>query len=99
MPETVWAIHNFEAEAEDEISFNIGEPIVVLQKDELYQDGWWEVRAKKNLHGCHSHSRGTITEPLCNLAHTNREWAGHGANRQATGSTGPVLGPRYCSPT
>ncbi len=46
MPETVWAIHNFEAEAEDEISFNIGEPIIVLQKDELYQDGWWEVRAK-----------------------------------------------------
>ncbi|KAI1313911.1 polar growth protein [Mortierella claussenii] len=42
MPETVWAIHNFEAEAEDEISFHIGEPIVVLQKDELYQDGWWE---------------------------------------------------------
>jgi len=43
MPETVWAIHNFEAEAEDEISFHIGEPIVVLQKDDLYQDGWWEV--------------------------------------------------------
>ncbi|KAK3815826.1 MAG: hypothetical protein J3R72DRAFT_427490 [Linnemannia gamsii] len=42
MPETVWAIHNFEAEAEDEISFHIGEPITVLQKDDLYQDGWWE---------------------------------------------------------
>ncbi|KAF9333708.1 polar growth protein [Linnemannia elongata] len=42
MPETVWAIHNFEAEAEDEISFHIGEPIIVLQKDDLYQDGWWE---------------------------------------------------------
>ncbi|KAG0212922.1 polar growth protein [Mortierella sp. GBA30] len=42
MSETVWAIHNFEAEAQDEISFNIGEPIIVLQKDELYQDGWWE---------------------------------------------------------
>ncbi|KAF9084850.1 polar growth protein, partial [Mortierella sp. AD031] len=42
MSETVWAIHNFEAEAEDEISFHIDEPIIVLQKDELYQDGWWE---------------------------------------------------------
>ncbi|KAG0334936.1 polar growth protein [Podila humilis] len=42
MPETYWAIHNFEAEAEDEISFHIGEPIVITQKDELYQDGWWE---------------------------------------------------------
>ena len=47
MPETVWAIHNFEAEAEDEISFHIGEPIIINQKDELYQDGWWEVRKKK----------------------------------------------------
>ncbi|KAF9430941.1 polar growth protein [Podila epigama] len=44
MEETVYAIHNFEAEAEDEISFHIGEPIVVVQKDELYQDGWWEGR-------------------------------------------------------
>ena len=44
MAETVWAIHNFEAEAEDEISFHIGEPITVLHRDELYQDGWWEVR-------------------------------------------------------
>lgn len=44
MTETVWAIHNFDAEADDEISFHIDEPIIVLQKDELYQDGWWEVR-------------------------------------------------------
>src|SRR5690349_4516318 len=78
MPETVWAIHNFEAEAEDEISFNIGEPIIVLQKDELYQDGWWEVR--QNWHRRHAHSRGTLMEPLCNLALINREWAGHGVN-------------------
>ncbi|KAF9934966.1 polar growth protein [Linnemannia zychae] len=42
MSETVWAIHNFEAEADDEISFNVDEPIIVLQKDEQYQDGWWE---------------------------------------------------------
>lgn len=48
MPETVWAIHNFEAEADDEISFHIGEPIVILQKDELYQDGWWEVSNPPN---------------------------------------------------
>ncbi|KAF9978078.1 polar growth protein [Actinomortierella ambigua] len=42
MAETVWAIHKFEAEADDEISFNVDEPIIVTQKDELYQDGWWE---------------------------------------------------------
>jgi len=48
MPETVWAIHNFEAEADDEISFHIGEPIIITQKDELYQDGWWEVSNPPN---------------------------------------------------
>ncbi|KAG0057232.1 polar growth protein [Gryganskiella cystojenkinii] len=53
MPETVWAIHNFEAEAEDEISFHIGEPIIVVQKDELYQDGWWE-RVANALGGAES---------------------------------------------
>jgi len=47
MSETVWAIHNFEAEAEDEISFLVDEPIIVLQKDEMYQDGWWEVSRER----------------------------------------------------
>ncbi|KAG0340250.1 hypothetical protein BG000_000322 [Podila horticola] len=51
MPETVWAVHNFEAEADDEISFHIGEPIVILQKDELYQDGWWECTETQKAHG------------------------------------------------
>lgn len=42
--ETVIGTHNFVAENEDEISFRIGEVIVVLEKDEGYQDGWWQVR-------------------------------------------------------
>ncbi|KAI8393937.1 uncharacterized protein BYT42DRAFT_552768 [Radiomyces spectabilis] len=44
MLEIVYAVHNFEAENEDEIAFGIGEPIVVLEKDEKYQDGWWQGR-------------------------------------------------------
>lgn len=39
----VYAIHNFEAENEDEINFLVGEPITVLEKDEKYLDGWWQV--------------------------------------------------------
>jgi len=39
----VYAIHNFEAENEDEINFQVGEPITVLEKDEKYLDGWWQV--------------------------------------------------------
>ncbi|KAI8883186.1 hypothetical protein K501DRAFT_219836 [Backusella circina FSU 941] len=40
----VYAVHNFEAENEDEINFHIGEPILVLEKDEKYMDGWWQGR-------------------------------------------------------
>ncbi|KAG0167078.1 polar growth protein [Apophysomyces sp. BC1034] len=43
-PETVYAIHNFEAENDDEISFSAGEPVIVLEKDEGYSDGWWQGR-------------------------------------------------------
>lgn len=39
----VYAIHNFEAENEDEINFSVGEPIVVLERDDKYMDGWWQV--------------------------------------------------------
>ncbi|KAG0169455.1 polar growth protein [Apophysomyces sp. BC1034] len=38
----VYAIHNFEAENEDEINFNVGDAIVVLEKDDKYMDGWWQ---------------------------------------------------------
>ncbi|GAA5816418.1 hypothetical protein MFLAVUS_009947 [Mucor flavus] len=44
----VYAVHNFEAENEDEINFSIGEAITVLEKDEKYLDGWWQGR---NLRG------------------------------------------------
>lgn len=41
--ELVYAIHPFEAENDDEITFKYGEPITVLEKDEMYGDGWWKV--------------------------------------------------------
>lgn len=41
--ETVYAIHHFEAENPDEIAFAVGEPIIVLEKDDGYNDGWWQV--------------------------------------------------------
>ncbi|KAI9007500.1 hypothetical protein CLU79DRAFT_778253 [Phycomyces nitens] len=46
--EIVYAIHDFEAENEDEIAFLMGDPIVVIEKDEKYMDGWWQGR---NIHG------------------------------------------------
>lgn len=47
MRQIVYAIHNFDAENDDEITFKIGEPIEVLERDEKYQDGWWQVRHKR----------------------------------------------------
>ncbi|KAG2230732.1 hypothetical protein INT48_004785 [Thamnidium elegans] len=41
--EVVYTIHKFEAENVDEISINVGEKVIVLGKDEGYNDGWWQV--------------------------------------------------------
>ncbi|KZT37537.1 hypothetical protein SISSUDRAFT_1034075 [Sistotremastrum suecicum HHB10207 ss-3] len=48
MPEYVYALHDFIPEHEDEISFRAGERIEVVEKDDLYGDGWWQ---GKNLAG------------------------------------------------
>ena len=39
----VYALHDFEAENEDELSFVMGEVIVVLERDDQYGDGWFSV--------------------------------------------------------
>jgi hypothetical protein len=41
--ETAYVIHDFNATNEDEISLKAGEPVLVLEKDDLYNDGWWQV--------------------------------------------------------
>lgn len=41
--ETVYAVHNFEAENDDELTFQIGESVIVIQKDDGFNDGWWKV--------------------------------------------------------
>lgn len=38
----VWALHDFEAENPDEVSFKAGECILVVEKDDDYGDGWWQ---------------------------------------------------------
>lgn len=47
-PFVVYGKFNFVAEEPDEICFNYGEPVVVLEKDEQFNDGWWR---GQNLHG------------------------------------------------
>lgn len=45
MAEYVYAQHDFVPEHEDELSFRAGERIEVIERDELYGDGWWKVRS------------------------------------------------------
>lgn len=45
--DTVWGLHEFVAENPDEVSFKVGETVRVVQKDDVYNDGWWEVSSRE----------------------------------------------------
>ncbi|KAJ3144436.1 polar growth protein [Geranomyces variabilis] len=47
LPFVVYGRHKFLAEEEDEITFAAAEPVVVLERDELYSDGWWRGRNRQ----------------------------------------------------
>lgn len=49
MPEYVYALHDFTPENEDEVPFRLGEPIEVIEKDDAYGDGWWQVSVRIRL--------------------------------------------------
>ncbi|KAI8344477.1 hypothetical protein BC941DRAFT_10661 [Chlamydoabsidia padenii] len=63
MPEQVFAIHDFEREHEDEISFLAGEPIMVIEKDEKYLDGWWQGRNQSGQVGLFPMNYTSPTKP------------------------------------
>lgn len=44
MGDSVWALHDFSPENEDELAFRAGDEITVVEKDDLYGDGWWQVK-------------------------------------------------------
>lgn len=50
-PYTVWSTHEFHAENDDELSFLPGEAILVLEKDEVYNDGWWQGKNRDGFVG------------------------------------------------
>jgi hypothetical protein len=51
--ETVYAVHSFEAENDDELTFQIGETVLVIQKDDGFDDGWWKVYIEQNQYNLH----------------------------------------------
>ena len=40
--EYVYALYNFDAENPDEVSFKVGERVLVVEKDDAYGDGWFQ---------------------------------------------------------
>jgi SH3 domain len=49
--EYVYALHDFVPQNDDEIAFEAGERIEVIEKDDLYGDGWWTVSIYYNTTG------------------------------------------------
>lgn len=56
MPEYVYALHDFHPEHEDEIAFYAGQPIEVMERDDQYSDGWWQVSNIRYFHPAHGHA-------------------------------------------
>ncbi|GBC09790.1 hypothetical protein RclHR1_09100003 [Rhizophagus clarus] len=46
--EMVYAIYPYQATRDDEIDFDYGEPIIIIERDDMYGDGWWK---GQNIHG------------------------------------------------
>lgn len=49
MPEYVYALHDFLPENDDEVTFKAGERVEVVEKDDAYGDGWWQVQYLPSL--------------------------------------------------
>jgi len=65
-PLIVFGKHPFIAEEDDEIEFQIGDPVLVLEKDEDFNDGWWKGRTMSGEVGLFP-VNFTTTENLFNV--------------------------------
>ncbi|KAI8993419.1 hypothetical protein BDB01DRAFT_847302 [Pilobolus umbonatus] len=45
--DTVYALHSFSAENEDELTFEAGEPITIIQRDDGFNDGWYKGKNRR----------------------------------------------------
>ncbi|GJE87501.1 hypothetical protein PsYK624_035840 [Phanerochaete sordida] len=63
MPEYVYALHDFIPENPDEVPFKAGDRIEVIEKDDLYQDGWWQGRNPQGRAGLFPQSYTTTSPP------------------------------------
>ncbi|CAI2168977.1 19331_t:CDS:2 [Funneliformis geosporum] len=65
--EIVYGIYSFLADCDEELDFKYGEPIIVLEKDEMYGDGWWKgrnIRGRIGLFPMNYTSKDNPRDPL-----------------------------------
>ncbi|TFK28998.1 hypothetical protein FA15DRAFT_700565 [Coprinopsis marcescibilis] len=66
MPDYVYALHDFQPEHEDELDFHAGERIEIVERDDLYGDGWWQGRNAAGKEGLFPQSYTTPGPPPAN---------------------------------
>ncbi|CAG8450047.1 14009_t:CDS:2 [Funneliformis caledonium] len=69
--EKVYAIYSFLADCDEELDFKYGEPIIVLEKDEMYGDGWWKGRNIRGRVGLFPMNYTSNDNPRDPLEHKN----------------------------
>mgnify|MGYP002717424792 FL=1 len=60
--EYVYALYNFDAENPDEVSFRVGERVLVVEKDDAYGDGWFQGTNERGETGLFPFSYTTYDE-------------------------------------
>lgn len=79
MVEYVYARHDFLPEHEDEIAFRAGERIEVVSRDDLYGDGWWEVRSLSSSLSAHRFRRPSPRSSIPFYNPAPSSWLSRGA--------------------
>ncbi|KAI0941212.1 hypothetical protein AcV7_002842 [Taiwanofungus camphoratus] len=68
MPEYVYVLHEFTPENPDEVPLKVGERIEVVEKDDLYGDGWWQGRNAAGKVGLFPQSYTSSNPPASSVA-------------------------------
>ncbi|KAN0061152.1 hypothetical protein ACQY0O_006887 [Thecaphora frezii] len=89
--EKVWALHDFEAENPDEVSFKAGESIIVVEKDDAYGDGWWQGTNARGETGLFPFTYTTLDESQLHAMQTSASSGEAGATPQQASAKAGVM--------
>jgi len=73
MPEYVYALFDFVPENPDELHLKAGDRVEVIEKDDVYSDGWWQVSPLRSA------------ELFCSMWGLCLSWAPSSADAKARG--------------